>query len=36
MVYPAEIFVSSIKLKNHTTAAIMKMASDVVQNVRSL
>jgi hypothetical protein len=36
MVYPAEIFVSSIKLKNHIIAAIMKMASDVVRSVRSL
>jgi hypothetical protein len=35
MVYPAEIFVSSIKLKNHIIAAIILMASDVVRSVRS-
>jgi hypothetical protein len=36
MVYPVEIFVSSIKLKNHIVAAIMKMVLDAVRNVKSL
>jgi hypothetical protein len=33
---PAEIFASSIKRRSHITPAIMKMVSDVVQNVKFL